>query len=65
MIKKYALKKNSQILKLSHIPKKWKLGLEGTHQYQNAENALTVVKYLYKKIDSLTIQNGLMNTRVK
>ncbi len=59
----HSKKKQSQILKLYTIPNKWKLGLAGEHQYNNAQIAVTILKNLYKNLKEQTIKTGLLNTR--
>ncbi len=57
-----AKKKKIQILKLRKIPKTWSLGLLGDHQYENAEIAVTVMKFLFKNLKNQTIKNALKST---
>ena len=55
--------KSNRILKLCSISRKWKLGLSGDHQYENAQTAVTMLKFLYKNLKDSSIQKGLLNTK--
>ncbi len=58
---KNVIKKQSKIIKLFKIPKNWKLGLEGIHQYENASIAATALKQYFFDIDKTIIKKGLEN----
>jgi len=58
---KNILNKQSEIIKLKKIPKTWRLGLRGLHQYENASIATTAIKHFFCKIDTNTIKKGLRN----
>tara|TARA_B100002051_G_scaffold85371_1_gene81614 strand:+ start:3088 stop:4314 length:1227 start_codon:yes stop_codon:yes gene_type:complete len=59
IIIKNAIKKQSKIISLYKIPKNWKLGLDGIHQYENATIAVTALKQYFFDIDTKTIKKGL------
>ena len=59
IIIKNAIKKQSKITSLYKIPKNWKLGLDGLHQYENATIAVTALKQYFFDIDTKTIKKGL------
>ena len=59
IIIKNAIKKQSKIISLYKIPKNWKLGLDGLHQYENATIAVTALKQYFFDIDTKTIKKGL------
>tara|TARA_E500000178_G_scaffold234603_1_gene231091 strand:+ start:1046 stop:2296 length:1251 start_codon:yes stop_codon:yes gene_type:complete len=48
-----------EVLKLTHIPKNSKLGLQGKHQKKNAKTAVTAVRYLLKGISNNIIKKGI------
>ena len=59
IIIKNAIKKQSKIISLYKIPKNWKLGLDGLHQYENGTIAVTALKQYFFDIDTKTIKKGL------
>jgi len=63
LILKEAKIKQAPQIKRFCIPKNWKLGLSGDHQYNNAEIAVTVMRTIYKDIKCSTIKKGLYKTQ--
>ena len=57
--------KNKQCpqIKLFTMPKNWKLGLSGDHQYNNAEIAVSTIRCMYPDIKYTTIKKGLYKTQ--
>jgi len=46
-------------INLFNLPKHYKLGLLGNHQYINAKTAVTAIRHVLKNVDEIKIKNGL------
>ena len=55
IIIKNKIKKKNKIISLYKVPKNWKLGLDGVHQYENASIATALKQYFFD-IDTKTIK---------